>query len=113
MSKQKRHWSSAAIVAISCSVLVAAAPGLARDRSEMKAEMAEAVEAAFTDADVDGSATLDTAEFAQFHTILEQRRAEARFDRLDADSDGAVSLQEIKDGRRMGRHGKRDCRGGF
>jgi len=112
MSKRKRNWS-AAIVVIGCSVLVAAAPGLARDRSEMKEKMAEAVQAAFTEADGDGSTTLDTAEFAQFHTILEQRRAEARFDRLDTDGDGAVSLQEIKDGRPMGRHGKKDCRGGL
>lgn len=113
MSIFKRQWAVAALIAFGGAVLFAASPASARECGKNHEQRAEAVAAAFTDADVDGSGTLDAAEFAEFRTILKEIKAEAHFNRLDANADGVLSLEEIEEGRGMGRRGKPSHRGGF
>lgn len=73
-------------------VVALAGSALALDREGRR----EAGEAAFAEADADGSGTLDLDEFRTFHELLRARRLAYRFERADADDDGAVTLDELE-----------------
>jgi len=105
--------------------LTASGAALAQDRQaapEMTRAAAEqrAIEA-FSKLDVNGDGKIDTAD--------REARQKARFDRIDADSNGAISFAEFtakrsrpdgeragrgeRDGQRMGMRGGRGMRGGY
>ena len=84
------------------------APGNAQPRPDMTREQAQTMaDRMFTRADANSDGRLDEAD--------REARQRARFDRLDADKDGALSFAEMQDsrergGKRMGRadgHGDR------
>jgi hypothetical protein len=67
--------------------------------------MMSARTAAFTEADADGDGALTQQEFAQFHALMEQKRAALHFARLDTDGDGKVTQAELAAGRPPRGHG--------
>jgi len=62
-----------------------------------------AVQAAFAEADADGSGELSATEFTNFHEILRQKMEAARFAKIDTDGSGGVSLAELEAARPRGR----------
>lgn len=61
------------------------------DREQFEA----ARNAAFAQADADASGGLTPAELRTFHTVLRQLLRQARFDQMDANDDGQVTLEEL------------------
>ena len=77
----------AGVVLLTAVVLVGALPG--RAAAELSAIEREAIEAAFTRADTNGDGKLTREESQRFPEIA------ARFDALDQDRDGFLSLAEF------------------
>jgi hypothetical protein len=66
------------------------------------AEIAEAEAAAFAEADANDDGFLTEAELATFHTLMREKIDALRFDRVDSDDDGLVSLEELQAARPSG-----------
>lgn len=80
------------------------------DRTAMKAKWAEKKQEMLAKFDANKNGVLDPAEKVALH----EARAEKRFDRLDANNDGVLSLDEFKAGKRgFGHRGHRGHRGGM
>lgn len=65
-------------------------------------EIQAAEQAAFAEADTDGSGNLTAAELANFEEIMRAKMAALHFARIDADGDGAVTLAELQAGKHGG-----------
>ena len=64
-----------------------------------KGAMREAVNAVFAEADTDQSGDLTPVEFQTFHDALRERMRARRFQRADADENGALTLEELENAR--------------
>ena len=82
-------------------VLVAGTVGFAHacDGEGKRAAMRETADASFVEADADGSGALDQAEFTHFGEIMHAKMAARRFERADANGDGAVTKDELANAR--------------
>ena len=60
--------------------------------AEMEAERA----ALFAQADTDGNGTLSLDEFKTFESLVRDKMTEHHFKHLDANGDGAVTLEELQ-----------------
>ena len=67
--------------------------------ADRRAAFEAAANAAFHEADADGSGELSVAEFVNFHEILRAKLAGLRFAQLDTDGSGGVSQAELAAGR--------------
>ncbi len=87
--------------------LVALALGATAARADEAHRQAfeQARAAAFATADADGNGVLSPAEYAAFHDAMKAQLEQFRFNKLDTNGDGVVSLEEIQAGRMMGHHG--------
>jgi len=77
------------------TVLTLAAPLSAQSPpspAEIEAERA----ALFTQADADGNGVLSVSEFKTFESLMRDKMTEHHFNHLDANGDGAVSLEELQ-----------------
>lgn len=91
-------------------LMLAASTAIAQgppDPAEFEAERS----AAFAQADADGSGGLSLEEFKSFEAIMRERMAARHFERMDSDSDGAVTLAELEAGG-PGPHGPHGRHGG-
>jgi len=94
----------AALAAVCAGGVAASRVHAEKDGGQFKA----AAQAAFAEADADGSGELSAAEFAGFHDILRGKMEASRFAKIDADGNGAVSQAELEAGRPHGR-GRGHC----
>jgi hypothetical protein len=76
------------------------------DRQQIAADQA----ALFAKADADGNGALSPAEFATYGKLFRDAMQARRFQRMDTNGDGVVSLAEIQASRPWGHH--RGCKGG-
>jgi Ca2+-binding EF-hand superfamily protein len=92
------------LLAPALAVLLAA-PALAHElpTAEERAQL-------FAAADANADGKLDLTEFAALDELVRQRMTQKRFERLDADGDGAVTSAELDAG--LARRGRRGRHGG-
>ncbi len=77
------------------------------DREAKREAMRAAAEASFAEADADASGSLTPEEFGAFHESMRAKMAAHRFERADANGDGAVTQEELQNLRGRHRRGPR------
>ena len=89
---------------IGAALCLIAVPALACDAAKREAKEAARAEA-LKAADANGDGALNPQEFQAFRETMEQQMTAFRFARLDTNSDGQVTADELAAGKH-GRHGK-------
>lgn len=107
----KRTFLTTALIASGAALLIAAGPkaDLNQDGQVTQAEFTQTAMDRFAAADTNGDNFLSEDERKALRETRKDKRADRRFDKLDADKDGNISRAEM-DAKRSERGGKRDAK---